>query len=205
MRPGRADMTTTRSARKIASEIECVTKAIVLRGLHPDFLDQQIHFVAREGVEGAERLIHQQHGGVDREASDDRGALLHAAGEFARKFVLEALQIDAFEQMRNALIVGPATFDLKGKSDVLEQIAPGQQVGVLEDHRDFGMRLRDPLPPQPDFAVGQSMQPAHRPEQRRLAASRRTEDAQEFALANFERNLVQSMHGAGTGRIIFGR
>ena len=31
MRPGRADMTTTRSARKIASEIEWVTKAIVLR------------------------------------------------------------------------------------------------------------------------------------------------------------------------------
>src|ERR1700677_2660593 len=173
--------------------------------LHPDFLDQQIHFVAGESVEGAERLVHQQHGGVDREAPDDRGALLHAAGEFARHLVFEPLEIDALEQPRDALQVRPAAFDLEGKRDVLQQVAPGQQVGVLKDHRDFGMRLHDPLPPQADLSVGQPMESGHRPEQRRLAATGRTENAQEFAFADLERNLVQGMHRAGTRGIIFGR
>ena len=38
---------------------------------------------------------------------------------------------------------GLRRLQFEGKRDVLEQIAPGQEIGVLEDHRDFGVRLGD--------------------------------------------------------------
>ena len=34
-------------------ECDCLAR------LHPDFLDQQVHFIAREGIKGAERLVHR--------------------------------------------------------------------------------------------------------------------------------------------------
>src|SRR5271163_1065913 len=106
MRPGRADITTTRSARKIASDIECVTKAIVLRvSIQISWINRFIS--SRVKASSAESLVHQQHGGVDREASDNRGALLHAAGEFAGKFVFEPFEIDALQQPGDALKIGP--------------------------------------------------------------------------------------------------
>ena len=78
-RPGRADITKTRSDRKTASAMLWVMKTMVLLGLQPDLLDQQVHLVAGEGIERAERLVHQEHGGIERQRTHDGGALLHAA------------------------------------------------------------------------------------------------------------------------------
>ena len=96
MRPGRGDITTTRSDRNTASAIEWVTNSTVLRGLAgevalaPDAQQLERHVVARHGVERAERLVHQQQRRVEQQGAAQRGALLHAARQLARQLVAEA-------------------------------------------------------------------------------------------------------------------
>src|SRR5271169_2669604 len=175
MRPGRADITTTRSARKIASDIECVTKAIVLR------VSIQISWI--------NRFISSR---VKASSAPKGSSISNTDGLTARLLTIEARCCMPPESSRGNLFSnplrltrssslemrsksGPATFYLEWKSDILEQVAPGQQVGVLEDHRNLGMRLHDPFPPQPDLAFGQPMQSCYGPEQRRLAAAGRSE------------------------------
>ena len=67
-RPGRGVITTTRSARKIASPMLCVTKTIVFAVSVQSAQQQEIHLVARQRVERAERLVHQQHAGIGASA-----------------------------------------------------------------------------------------------------------------------------------------
>ena len=60
MRPGRGENTTTRSARNTASAMLWVTNTTVLRVCQPDALQLDVHLVARQRIERAERLVHQQ-------------------------------------------------------------------------------------------------------------------------------------------------
>ena len=176
-----------------------------LAGLDPDFLDQEIHFIAGESVERPEGFVHQQERRIHREAPDDRGPLLHSARKLARELVFEALEIDPLEQMLDPLHVRPAPLQFERQRHVLEQIAPRQQIGVLEDHRNLGMRPGDDVLAEPDLAAGQIVQAGHRPQQGRLAATRRADDAEELALAHFERHVVQRMHRSGFRRVVLGR
>src|SRR6185437_1445825 len=136
-----------------------------LAGFHPDLLNEEIHFIAGEGVEGAERLVHEQYGRVDRQAANDRGALLHSARKLARKFILKASETDAVEKLAYPLAIGPYPFQLEGKIDIGFEIAPGQQIGILEYHGDFGMRLGDLLKAQANLPAAQFMQSAHGPQE----------------------------------------
>ncbi len=159
-----------------------------LAGLHPDFLDQQVHLVAGEGVERAERLVHQQHRRIDGKAADDRGALLHAARQFARDTCSRSRQGRPGRAVCRCAR-GPAAvpLQLERQLDVLLQVAPRQQVGVLEDHRDLpGAAASIGFAAEHDPAAGQPVQPGHRPQQRGLAAARGAEDAEELALAHVE-------------------
>ena len=63
MRPGRGDMTISRVAMNSASSTLWVMKNTILPVLLPDVEDQLLHGLAGEGVERAERLVHQQHRG----------------------------------------------------------------------------------------------------------------------------------------------
>ena len=100
-----------------------------LAGLHPDFLDQHVHLVAREGVERAERLVHQEHRRIDGEAAHDRGALLHAAGKLARIFVVEAGEADALQELLDARR-GPARvrFSSKGSWMFFSSVRHGSRL-----------------------------------------------------------------------------
>ena len=60
IRPGRGDITTTRSDRNTASGIEWVTNTTVGAGLGADADQLGLHVLAGHLVEGAERLVHQQ-------------------------------------------------------------------------------------------------------------------------------------------------
>ena len=66
--------------------------------LLPESQEQQVHLVARERVERAEGLVHQEHGGVLRERAHDRGPLLHAARELARVGLVEADEAGLVEE-----------------------------------------------------------------------------------------------------------
>ena len=90
------------------------------------------------GVERAERLVHQQHLGFERECPGEAGALLHAAGELIGIEVFEASEADQVEVRLNG--IAPLRLadaaQLEAVGDVLEDGLPGEQAEVLEHHRD---------------------------------------------------------------------
>ena len=72
-------MTTTRSASRTASGMLCVMWSAVLRALHPEPLDVHCNLLARECVERAERLVHQQQAWVMHQRAANGNTLPHAA------------------------------------------------------------------------------------------------------------------------------
>ena len=84
IRPGRGDITTTRSDRYTASGIEWVTNTTVVAGLAADPQQLGLHVLAGHLVERAERLVHQQQRGMRGQRAGDRDALLHAARQLPR-------------------------------------------------------------------------------------------------------------------------
>src|SRR5205085_10666428 len=127
-----------------------------------------------------------------RECADDGGALLHAAGELAREGPVEAGEARLVDQALDPVDRHRLLLDLERELDVLAQVAPGQEVRLLKDHPDLG-RAR-PLhrrPREPDLPSGQRVEPGQRPEQRRLAAAARPEHADELALADDEREVLE--------------
>ena len=121
--------------------------------LHPDFLNEQF-ISSRVNASSAPKgsSINSTDGSTARLLTID-SALLHAARKLAREFVFEALEIDPFEQMLDPLHVGAAALQLERERDVLEQIAPRQEIGVLKDHRDLRMRLGDDFVAKPNPAA----------------------------------------------------
>ena len=178
-----------------------------LSRLQPDLLEQQVHLVAGEGIERPERLVHQEQGRVERERADDRGALLHAARELARILGLEALEADPAQEALDPLLVRGRlqALDLERQMDVLDQRAPGQQIGVLEHHADLRVRPGDRRAVQEHAARGQLVQAGHRPEQRGFAAARRPEHADQLALGHGHRVVFERVHQPGPGRVALGR
>ena len=57
-----------------------------------------LHPLPRQGVERTERLVEQEDFRIVGERAGDRDALLHAAGELARKTMFEALQADRADE-----------------------------------------------------------------------------------------------------------
>ena len=69
--PGAADRTTTRSATRMASAMLWVTSTIVGRGPLPEPEQLEVEALAAQRVERAERLVEQQHPGLEREGSGE--------------------------------------------------------------------------------------------------------------------------------------
>ena len=97
-------------------------------------VEVEADLIARDGVERAERLVHQQEAGIVDQRPHDRGALVHAAGEFVGKAVGELAKADALKQTLRAFFVArlvePAHFDLQ--HHVVEDGAPAEHQMLLE-------------------------------------------------------------------------
>ena len=109
-----------------------------LAALAPEPEQKQVHLVARERVERAERLVHQQHVRVLRQRADDRRALLHPARELARHRAGRSRRgpVSA-SSVSIAASVDATLLDLERELDVLAEVPPRQQVRLLEDHPDL--------------------------------------------------------------------
>ena len=93
---------------------------------------------AHLGVEGAERLVEQQHLRVDGERAGERHPLPLAAGELGRVAVLEAVQADDLEQLVDLardLGLG-ALADRQAEGDVVAHRHVLERGVVLEDEAD---------------------------------------------------------------------
>ncbi len=65
-----------------------------LAGALPDLQQHRMHAPPRQGVERSERLVHQQHLGLDRERARDLQALAHSARELGGEFRAVGIEPD---------------------------------------------------------------------------------------------------------------
>ena len=73
------------------------------RDLEPPLQGAELiaHLGAQPGIEVAERLVEQQHLGLEHQGAGDRHALLLAAGQGRRRPVGEALHLDQAQRRRH--------------------------------------------------------------------------------------------------------
>ena len=179
-----------------------------VRGLG-DPLQLQVHLVARDRVERAEGLVHEQDLGVVAQGPGDGDALAHAAGELTRERLLKALQADELAQ----LVGAPPALGLvdlaqqQRQADVLLDRVPGEEVGVLEDEPELAQRVVVAVVAVPEraaadrhLAVAGLRQAREDPQQRRLAAPRLPEQRDELLLADAEVDAGQREGLAACGR-----
>ena len=150
---------------------------------------------ARERVERAERLVEQQHLGLDRERARDADALLHAAGDLVRIPVLGVRQPDEIQRIVGApfQVVLEDAFD--GQIDISKAGQPGQQRVVLEHHAAVGPGAVDVLAGEQHRARGRLEQARDQVEQRALAAARVADQRDELALADGEVDARENLRG----------
>ena len=146
------------------------------------------------GVEGRERLVEQQQPGRHRDGAGERNALLLPARELRRILVALVREADEVEQLAHSVpdLGAGSPLALEPVGDVASHRHVGEQgVGLEHDPEvalgggergDVGARLLD-------GARGLDIEPGNRPQQGGLAATRRTEKADELAFENIERDV----------------
>jgi hypothetical protein len=107
-----------------------------LAGAVPDIEDEFLHLLACQRIERAERLIHQEHGGVGGKRAGDADALLHAAGKLVDHFraeFIKAHQLELFHGHRLAFGSGHAAH-LQAEGDIIHHVQPWHERVFLENH-----------------------------------------------------------------------
>ena len=99
-RPGRADRTTTRSARKTASGMLWVTMTMVAPRRSQSPSSSAIEPVTGERIERPERLVQEQHAGFQGQGPGEGDPLGHATRQLGRQRVLETCQTNEVHQLR---------------------------------------------------------------------------------------------------------
>ena len=84
--------------------MSCVTKRIVFCSASPDAEQLAAHDQPRDRVERAERLVEEQHVGIDGQGAGHLDALFHAPRELLRIGLLEALEADEIDVVRDAFV-----------------------------------------------------------------------------------------------------
>ncbi len=153
------------------------------------------------GVEVRQRLVEQQHRGLQHQRPRDGDALLLAAGEFGRqpRLVLrqaQHLQLLARHSPR-LLLVG--AHRQRSVADVFQHRHVREQRIRLEHHADValvGRAQRHVLAADQHAPARHRFESGNHPQRRRLAAARGAEQRDEFALRDLERHVVDGGHVA---------
>ena len=166
--------------------------------------------VAGEGIERAERLVHQHDARLCGERARHADALALAAGEFMRQAVailraVEPHQVEQFVHPRRNLGSRRAQ-QLRRDADIAGDAQMRKQPAALEDIADPpAQRYRIDVPHVLAFdrdraAVGLD-QPVGEPQQRGLARAGAADDGQKLALGDVERDVVDRHHAAVVERL----
>ena len=185
IRPGRGDITTTRFERYTASGIECVTNttdvpvSAQMRSSSACMCSRVISSSAPNGSS-----INSS-GGWAASARAIATPLLHATRQLPRPVIGELAELHQVEHL--ARPVGPARLvpplELERQLDVLGDAAPVEQAGLLERHAVLlvDARLVRALAVDRDRPGRRRDQIGDQSEQRRLAATRRSDQRHELA------------------------
>ena len=184
IRPGPALITRTRSASSAASSTEWVTKIMVTRVRAQIAQQLALELLARERVERAERLIHQEDIGVVCQHAGNGDPLLHAARKLVGITAGGALEPDELHELvGNALNLAARQPALaRAETDVLANGHPGKQRVVLKHHAAVAARTGDPLGVHQNLAGGRLLEPGDDAQHSRLAAARGADQTDELTL-----------------------
>ncbi len=147
----------------------------------------------RQHVERRERLVHQQDFRLHDERAGEADALAHAAGKLLGVGGLEAVEPDRVDGLERAFArldhidAGGARPDL----DIVEHGQPGEQREALEHHRDAFGRPVDRPAVERHRALGRPCQAGNEPQQGRLAAAGTSEQRDDLARTQGERDVLQ--------------
>ncbi len=124
-----------------------VTSTIVVCGTLPEPQQLEVEAFAAQRIERAERLVEQQHLGLERERPGEGHALAGAAGQLGRAGCAVTLGIERHEvgELGQALraALGRPAGELERVRDVVRGRAPRQQARLLEHEPDARVGLRD--------------------------------------------------------------
>src|SRR5438105_8205773 len=156
-------------------------------------LDLDLHVQPQPLVQRAERLIEQQHGGLDGQGPRDGDALLLAAGQLTRQPVTEVGETHHLQKAVDGLpdVRARPPAGLQPVRDVAGDRQVRKERVALEDDADvaeIGGQLIDGLAVDAHRAVTLANEPGHHPQQRRLAAPRGTEQGDDLAGAHGQRH-----------------
>ena len=155
-------------------------------------------------IERAERLIHQENVGIERQRARDCGALFHAAGKLRRVAVLKSAQADHIDKrLRAPLALGARhALPLKAVENIGAHRFPREQRKMLKHDTAVRPWRRDRFAFHGDAAGFDRKKPADEIEQGGFAAAGGTEQRQEFARPHLQRNVGQRQYGPAARRPI---
>ena len=100
---GAANITRIRSEKKIASSMLWVTNTAVFGEMCKDAGDFALELLARDGIQRAKRVVHQQNVRIERQCPRQPDPLLHAAGNLVRIVAGETIQTHEPQESIGAL------------------------------------------------------------------------------------------------------
>ena len=164
-----------------------------------DALELQLHLAAQLEVEGAERLVEEQHLGVVDQRAGDGDALLLAAGELVRLALGEVAELHELQHVVDLLLHRLDAPPAQPEGDVLGDVQVREERVRLEDgvHRPLVRRqIGDVLVAEEDRAGGRLLKPGDHAERGGLATARRAEQGEERALRDGQFERVDGGEGA---------
>ena len=186
MRPGRGDITTTRSGQVHGLGDRVGHEHHAGAGLGADPQQLGLHVLAGHLVQRAERLVHQQQRRVGGERPGDGDALLHAAGQLPRPVLGEVGQLDQARASpapaaRRFALSQP--FSSSGSSTFLTTVRQSKRPACWKAMPYSWSRRACPrrLAVDGDRARRRLDEVGDQPQQRRLPAPRRSDQADELA------------------------
>ena len=195
-RPGRGDITTTRSASITASGIEWVTNSIVLGCSRQMRISSSVSSSRVSASSAPNGSSISRMSGSCTSARQMPTRCCMPPDSSRGIFALEAHEPDQLEEAlaRSELSGRNRFIMLERKQHVVEHARPRQQRRRLEDDAGLGARLAHRLAVDRDAARGRRDEAGDEPQQRRLAAARRPDEADELVAADRERDVGQRCH-----------
>src|SRR3954452_12414361 len=164
-----------------------------------------LEVAARLCVDRRERLVPQQDRRLIRQRTRDRGAPPAAARPLPRVVVDEPRQADRLERLldESPTLVAAERLVPQRQQHVVADGRPRHQRAavLLEDERHLLGRLGHALAAQDRLAARRAQEPRDALQQRRLAAARRSDDADELAVLDDERHVAQGLRGLLVGAV----
>src|SRR2546421_2449303 len=165
------------------------------RGIAPQVDDLTTQVFRGEGVERAERLVHEKDFGCDGEGAREADPLLHAPRQLFRIGLLEPVEPHEVDGAGHGVAPRGAVPPprLEPHRHVLRHRQPGEQCERLEHHRRGAEYAVERVAAVQHLPVRRTRQPREQTEQRALAASGRPDQRDDLVLAHDERHVPQRL------------